>query len=156
MCRSNHDVLANPGYLWNTDVRSIGMDGVLFTRMLAHADEVGLNSGQIGDLLAINGEYRARHIELGLAFVQTGAELERCDLRTAEGRARAEALLARRRELFAQHERLFIDTAKQADDLLTDDQIVRIEAVWRNEANDMMVQLAPALERATGLVVEGH
>ena len=156
MCRTNHDVLANPGYLWNNDVRSIGMDGVLFTRMLAHADEVGLNAGQIEGLLSINGDYRARHVELALAFVRTGAELERCNLRTAEGRAKVEDLLQHRRQLFAAHERLFIDTAKAADDLLTDEQIVRIEAVWRNEANDMMVQLAPALERATGLVVEGQ
>jgi len=57
MCTVDHNVTARAGYLIDAPMESIASPGFLFSRMLAHHREVGLNCEQIMSLLDLNREY---------------------------------------------------------------------------------------------------
>jgi DNA-binding transcriptional MerR regulator len=154
MCTVNHPVTANPGYLFETDIKSIAAGGALWTRMLAHHREVGLSCAQIQSLLDQNREYHERQVAIQTEFMQISEALEikwgRVDAMVL---AEREILLQRHAKLFAEHEQLFFEMAKRGHDLLTDEQIERAERIYHVERAAMVRDLAPAIERATGIIV---
>jgi len=151
MCTSNHPGSSMPGYMVDTPVTSIASRGALFTRLLAHHNEVGLTYEQITGSLDVSGEYHQRYNELSYEFAKVTEALEikwrRIDNDAISPR---EELLKKHAQLFLDHEYLFFEMTKKGHDLLSDEQIERAEMIYHTEKEEMLEALLPALNHAVG------
>lgn len=151
MCSVNHALFAYPGYLIDVPCESIAARGALFTRMLAHHVEIGLSGDQITRLLDLNRAYHDEQVTIRLAFAAVTEQLElkhgRIDAGTLADR---KALLDRHAELFRADEELFFTYAARGHELLTDDQLARIDAIYHAEKDTGLAALETALNSAVG------
>lgn len=151
MCTTNHPGMARPGYLIDAPMESIASVGAVFTRMLAHHREIGLNCEQVMALLDLNREYHSRQVAIQLEFAQISESLEiKWGRINDQEIAKRENLLKRHAQLFEEHERLFFEMARRGHEILTDEQLERAEAVYHEEKEEMLRTLAPSLNRAVG------
>ncbi|WP_322761552.1 hypothetical protein [Frankia sp. Cr2] len=146
MCGVNHKSFARPGYLIDVSADSIAAKGALFTRLLAHHGEVGLTGEQIAGLLDLSCEYHGRQIEIRIEMARLAEEIEHKRGRL-EARAIAERkpLLDRRAELFRADEALFFTFAARGHELLSDDQLDRIDRIYHAEKDAGLAALARSL-----------
>lgn len=157
MCGVNHKAFARPGYLIDARAESIAPDGALFTRMLAHHRQVGLTGEQIIGLLEISRDYHAQQVKIRLEMARLGEEVEhKVGRLDAAALAARKAALARRADLFAEDELLFFEYAALGHELLSDDQLDRIDRVYHDEKNAGLADLAEALNSAVGPVFTFH
>lgn len=151
MCNVDHTGFTSPGYLIDVPCESIAARGVLFTRMLAHHAEIGLSGDQITRLLDLNRAYHDEQVAIRLAFAAVTEQLElkggRLDADTLADR---KALLDRHAELFRADEELFFTYAAHGHELLTDDQLARIDAIYEAEKDAGLATLETALNSAVG------
>lgn len=119
MCTADHNCFAYPGYLIDVPCESMAAKGALFTRLLAHHDEVGLSGNQIAALLDLSREYHDKQIANRIAFARLTERLElkrgRLD---ATALAEHKALLEAHAELFRADEDLFFTYAMRGHDVL--------------------------------------
>ncbi|WP_433294486.1 hypothetical protein ACQP2F_33230 [Actinoplanes sp. CA-030573] len=150
MCGVNHNLFPRPGYLIDISCESIAAK-VLFTRMLSHHEEVGLTPQQIVALIDLNAEYQAKLIEIRVEFAQVTEQLEhkrgRLNAETVAGR---KELLDRHAELFRAEEELFFAYGERGHDLLRDDQLEPIDAIYHAEKDARLTDLLPSLNNAIG------
>jgi hypothetical protein len=151
MCDVNHHGFTRPGYLIDVQAASIAPDGALWTRALAHWETVGLDDAQIRGLLDLSRGFhtaqqaiRQRMAVLGELVEQKGGRLDAAAL------ADRKPLLDERAELFREDEALFFEFAARGQELLTDEQLRRIEMVYHAEKDRGLGALAEALDRAVG------
>lgn len=150
MCGVNHNLFPRPGYLIDISCESIAAK-VLFTRMLSHHAEIGLTAEQVTGLIDLNAAYQAELTTLRVEFAQITEQLEH-----KRGRLDTEALAARKEmldrhaELFKAEEELFFTYGQHGHDLLNDDQIGRIDAVYHAEKDARLAELLPSLNSAIG------
>ncbi|ORT46780.1 hypothetical protein [Frankia sp. KB5] len=151
MCGVNHSGFTNPGYLFNVGAGSVAPDGALFTRLLAHHDDIGLDDGQIRGLLDISREYHERQqvIHLRMAVLAEQVEHKRGRLGPDEI-AERKAALDERADLFRTAEQLFFETGGRGLELLTDEQVEQVATVYHEEKTDGLHALADALDNAVG------
>ncbi|WP_462187762.1 hypothetical protein [Frankia sp. CcWB2] len=151
MCNSNHACFTKPGYLIDVKAESIAANGALFTRMLAHHAEVGLTDEQIRGLLTLSGEYHERLVAGRIRMAKLGEQVEHkgCRLGVEEIAAR-KAALDERAELFRADEALFFEYTVRGQDLLSDEQLDRIDAIYHAEKDQGLAELESALANAVG------
>jgi hypothetical protein len=150
MCDVNHNLFPRPGYLIDIQCESIAAK-VLYTRMLNHHREVGLTNEQITGLIDLNAEYQAALLAIRIHFAEITERLElkrgRYDAAALAGH---KALLDEHAELFRQEEELFFTYAVSGHELLTDEQIDRINAAYHDEKDASLDELLPSLNNAVG------
>lgn len=145
----DHVVVCNAGYLFDARVESIA-PGTLFTRMLAHRDDVGLTPAQVTGLLNLTREYHERQLQLVMEFMELRERLEIKHGRvTSEDLSARERLLDQHAQLFREHEALFFEFASRGHALLSDEQIAAAESVYYREFESTLAKLGPILSRAT-------
>jgi DNA-binding transcriptional MerR regulator len=154
MCTRNHPTLANPGYLFESRLSSIAAQGALYTRILAHHEEMGLSCEQIKALLDLNYQYHAQQVGLQLEFMKISEQLEikRGQVYDEDLEWR-EPLLRRHAELFYEHEKLFFEHARRGTDILSDEQVRIGDSTYHTEKDEMLSYLAPSIQNATGFVL---
>lgn len=150
MCGVNHNLFPKPGYLIDVASESIAAK-VLFTRMLNHRAEIGLSDTQVAGLLDLNAEYQAQLVEIRMQFAKVTEQLEH-----KRGRLNA-ATIAERKVLIDEHadllraeELLFFEFGARGHDLLTDEQIARIDAMYHAEKDAALANLLQSLNNAVG------
>jgi hypothetical protein len=125
--------------------------GALFTRALAHHDEIGLAPEQITAPLDLSREYHDKQVAIRIEFARLTEKLElkrgRFD---ATALAAHKALLEEHAGLFAADEELFFTYAMRGHDLLTDEQIDQAEAIYHAEKDQGLASLTAALNSAVG------
>ena len=150
MCGINHNLFPRPGYLIDISCESIAAK-VLFTRMLSHHEQIGLSPQQMVALIDLNAEYQAALITIRVEFAQVTEQLEhkrgRLDAETLAGR---KELLDRHAELFRAEEDLFFTYGERGHELLSDDQLERIDAIYHAEKDARLADLLPSLNNAIG------
>jgi hypothetical protein len=150
MCGINHNLFPRPGYLIDISCQSIAAK-VLFTRMLSHHEQIGLTPRQIVTLIDLNAEYQEQLISIRVKFAQVTEQLEhkrgRLDAEALNGR---KELLDQHAELFRAEEELFFAYGERGHELLNDQQIERIDAIYHAEKDARLTELLPALNNAIG------
>lgn len=150
MCGVNHAFFPRPGYLIDIKCESIAAP-VLFSRMLSHHAEVGLSPEQITGLINLNAEYQEALTAIRVKFAQVTERLEhkrgRLDSDTVAGR---KELLDQHAELFRAEEELFFAYGQRGHDLLSDEQVVKIEEVYHAEKDARLGELMASLNNAIG------
>jgi hypothetical protein len=150
MCGVNHNLFPKPGYLIDVACESIAAK-VLFTRMLSHHEEIGLTPQQIVTLIDLNAEYQEQLINIRVGFAQVTEQLEhkrgRLDVEALAGR---KELLDRHAELFRAEEDLFFEYGGRGHELLSDEQLDRIDAIYHAEKDARLADLLPSLNNAIG------
>lgn len=150
MCGVNHNLFPKPGYLIDATCESMAAK-VLFTRMLNHRAEIGLTGSQVNGLLDLNAEYQAKLVAIRIEFAQVTEQLEhkwgRLDTEALAGR---KPLLDRHMELLRAEEELFFDYGARGHDLLTDEQIAKIDELYHAEKDAALASLLTALNNAVG------
>ncbi|MDG4784996.1 hypothetical protein O7626_03450 [Micromonospora sp. WMMD1102] len=148
MCGVNHNLFPRPGYLIDISCESIAAK-VLFTRMLSHHAEIGLTPEQITRLIDLNAEYQASLTAIRVQFAQITEQLEhkrgRLDNDALVGR---KELLDRHAELFRAEEDLFFSYGAHGHEILTDEQIARIDQIYHAEKDARLAELLPSLNSA--------
>jgi hypothetical protein len=151
MCDVNHKGFARPGYLIDVRAESVAAEGALWTRALAHHDQVGLSDGQIRQLLDLSREYHAAQQAVRLRMAVLGEQVEQKGGRLdSEALAVRKPLLDERAELFRVDEELFFTFAARGQELLTDEQLEVISDVYHSEKDEGLSALAVSLDRAVG------
>jgi len=150
MCGVNHNLFSRPGYLIDVKTESLAAP-VLFSRMLSHMDEIGLTADQALALLRLNAQYQAELLALRIEFGQTSELVEHKRGRLDdEALASREELLDRRAKLFRAEEALFFRYAALGHNLLSDEQIARIDGVYHAEKDATLDALSESLNGAVG------
>lgn len=151
MCTINHSAFAKPGYLIDTPCESMAPAGALFTRLLAHHQDLELTSDQIRELLTISGEYHDQQVTVRLEFARVTEQLEikwgRID---SEFVAARKALLEQHAELFRRDEELFFEYGERGHRILTDAQIEAAERIYHGEKDAGLAALEESLNSAVG------
>ncbi|MEV6349596.1 hypothetical protein [Actinoplanes sp. NPDC051851] len=150
MCGVNHNLFPRPGYLIDISCESIAAK-VLFTRMLSHHEQIGLTPQQITALIDLNAQYQAELITNRVEFAQITEQLEHKRGRLdAEALAGRKELLDRHAELFKSEEELFFEYGGLGHELLSDEQLERIDAIYHAEKDARLADLLPSLNSAIG------
>lgn len=150
MCGINHNLFARPGYLIDITCESMAAK-VLFTRMLNRRAEIGLTDEQVNGLLDINAEYQLALVDIRTEFARVTEQLEHKRGRlNAETLASRKALLDRHMELFRAEEELFFACGARGHDLLTDEQIAKIDELYHAEKDGALGDLLEALNSSVG------
>jgi hypothetical protein len=125
--------------------------GTLFSRLLAHHEELNLTGDQIKQLLSIAGEYHDKQVAGRVEFAQVTEQLEvkwgRID---AEFIASRKSLLDRHAELFRNDEELFFAYGEKGHRVLSDAQIEAAERIYHREKDAGLAALTGALNSAVG------
>lgn len=152
MCVVDHYKAPNLSYAFDFSMELIAPDWI-FTRLLGHHREVGLEPEQVMELLDLSVEYHDRSLEIKLEFAEIREQLDIRDWTFDDAYLEeVESLVRRHAELFKEHEMLLFEYGRKGQEILTHEQERAAIRVYKEEEQRTFDVYGPIVERALDIV----